>query len=118
MTRERALKVVLAVVGLFFTAGALYGLTRPNIPIFPQMIAGLYGTLGIFLLLATRNPAANRSLIVFAVWVNLVHGAIMAAQSLRNAIPRSALLTDVLPIVVAAILLLVLLPAQGESAAG
>jgi len=65
MRRERALKVVLVVVGLLFCAG-IYPLTmffsrEPAVP----MIMSIYVTLGIFLLLAVPDPAANRSLIAF-----------------------------------------------------
>jgi hypothetical protein len=71
MRRERALKVVLVVVGLLFCAG-VYPLTMffsraPAVP----MIMSIYVALGIFLLLAVRDPAANRSLITFGGWAIL-----------------------------------------------
>ncbi len=53
-----------------------------------MMIVGLYATLGVFLLNAARNPAANLSLIWFTVWSSVVHAAIMAVQSVR---PRSTI---------------------------
>ena len=111
MIRERALKVVLVLVGLLFLAG-VYALTQPNEPAFAQMLAGVYATLGIFLLLALRNPAANRSLIAFTAWSSLVHGAIMAVQAFRNVIPREDLLHAVLPIVIVGVALIVLAPAK------
>lgn len=46
-----------------------------------MMIVGVYFVLGIFLILAARNPLANKSLIWFTVASSLVHGAIMAQQS-------------------------------------
>jgi hypothetical protein len=46
-----------------------------------MMIVGVYFVLGIFLILAARNPLANKSLIWFTVGSSLVHGAIMAQQS-------------------------------------
>ncbi len=55
------------------------------------MLMSIYVTLGICLLLAARNPAANRSLIVFAGWANLAHAAVMAAQEYRNVIERREL---------------------------
>ena len=55
-----------------------------HIPHYLQMILGVYATLGVFLLIASRNPLANLSLIWFTVWSSVVHAAIMAAQSLAN----------------------------------
>jgi hypothetical protein len=70
MRRERALKTVLVVVGLLFTAGVvpltMFFSREPAVP----MIMSIYVTLGIFLLLAVRDPAANRSLIAFGGWAN------------------------------------------------
>ncbi len=111
MIRERALKVVLVLVGLLFLAG-VYGLTQSNTPAFEQMLGGVYATLGVFLLLASRNPSANRSLIAFAAWSSLVHGAIMAVQALRNVIPREDLLHAALPLVIVGVALIVLAPAK------
>ena len=74
MIRERALKVVLVLVGLIFLA-FVYPLLQPNQSELLQMFLGVYATLGIFLLLASRNPSANRSLIAFTAWSSLVHAA-------------------------------------------
>jgi succinate-acetate transporter protein len=60
---------------------------EPAVP----MIMSIYVTLGIFLLLAVRNPAANRSLIAFAGWANLAHAGAMAVQEYRNVIERQEL---------------------------
>lgn len=49
---------------------------------YPMMIVGIYATLGVFLILAARNPLANRSLVWFAVWSSVVHGSVMAVQAL------------------------------------
>ena len=64
MIRERALKVVLVIVGLLFVA-SVYGLMKLREEETLQMMLSIYGTLGVFLLLASRNPSANRSLIAF-----------------------------------------------------
>ena len=81
MTRERALKVVLVMVGLFFTAAAypaIMGLHNPvNSDTGDTMQMAIYATLGIFLLIAARNPSAHRSLIAFAAWSSFAHAAIM-----------------------------------------
>jgi hypothetical protein len=55
------------------------------------MIMSIYVTLGIFLLLAVRDPAADRSLIAFGGWANLAHAGVMAAQEYRNVIERQEL---------------------------
>jgi hypothetical protein len=113
MSRERALKVVLVVVGLLFLAGA-YPLTQWNQPeIAPeQMLGAVYATLGIFLLLALRNPSANRSLIAFTAWSSLVHAATMAVQAFHNVIPRADLLHAVLPLAIVGVALIALAPAK------
>ena len=92
MSRERALQVVLVVVGLIFS-GLVYPLTMfvRQEPALAMMLS-LYVTLGIFLLLAVRNPSANRSLIAFTAWSSFAHAALMAVQAFRNLIPRGELL--------------------------
>jgi|ERR1039458_9500613 hypothetical protein len=91
MRRECALKVVLVLVGLLFTAGVypLMVFTRQE-PALAMMLS-LYVTLGIFLLLAARDPSANRSLIAFAEWSSFAHAAVMGAQAFRNLIQRGEL---------------------------
>jgi FtsH-binding integral membrane protein len=53
----------------------------PHDSVYFMMIVGIYATLGVFLLIAARNPANNLGLIWFAVWSSVVHAAIMAVQS-------------------------------------
>jgi uncharacterized protein DUF6632 len=72
MIRERALKVVLVLVGLLFVA-AVYPLVRLHVEEALQMMLSVYATLGVFLLLASRNPSANRSLIAFTAWSSFAH---------------------------------------------
>lgn len=110
MIRERALKVMLALVGLLFVAG-LYAITQTDEPA-DQMLGIVYATLGVFLLLALRNPSANRSLIAFTAWSSLAHGGIMALQAFRNVIPRTDLLRGVLPLAIIGIALIALAPAK------
>jgi drug/metabolite transporter superfamily protein YnfA len=92
MKRERTLKVVLVLVGLLFVAG-IY----PLIVMLRQepalaMMMSLYVTLGVFLLFASRNPSANRSLIAFTAWSSFAHAAVMAVQAYQNMIaPRELL---------------------------
>ena len=91
MNRELALKIVLAVVGLLFLA-----LVYPMATFMRQepalsMMLSLYVTLGVFLLLAIRNPGANRSLIAFTAWSSFAHAAVIGIQAWRNMIPRGEL---------------------------
>ena len=111
MNRDRALKVVLVVVGLIFS-GLVYPLTMfvRQEPALAMMLS-LYVTLGIFLLLAARNPSANRSLIAFTAWSSLAHAALMAMQAFRNLIPRGELL-GVAALVIIGVALIVLAPAK------
>ena len=92
MKRERALKIVLVVVGVLFCA-ALYPLVLmvKQDPALAMMMS-LYTTLGVFLLLASRNPSAHRSLIAFAAWSSFAHAAVMSFQSLLNMIARRELI--------------------------
>jgi hypothetical protein len=92
MRGERALKVVLVVVGLLFVA-AVYPLLMVvrQEPALAMMLS-VYATLGVFVLLAARNPSANRSLIAFTAWSSFAHAALMAVQAFLNFIPRRELL--------------------------
>jgi hypothetical protein len=75
-----------------------------------QMILGIYATLGVFLLIASRNPLAHLSLIWFTVWSSIVHGGIMMAQALTNSEHMGHLYGDVLALFVVASALAVLTP--------
>src|SRR5262249_13731574 len=59
------------------------------------MIVGVYATLGVFLLLAARDPLAHRSLIWFTVWSSVVHAGIMAAQAISDGGESGHLIGDV-----------------------
>ena len=109
MNRERALKGVLVIVGLLFSASvyplAMFIRREPAL----SMMFSLYVTLGIFLLLAARNPAANRSLIAFTAWSSFAHAALMAVQAFRNLIPPGELL-GVAVLVIIGVTLIALAP--------
>jgi hypothetical protein len=76
MIRERVLKILLVLVGLLFVAG-IYPLVMflRNEPALSMMMS-LYVTLGIFLLLAVRNPSEHRSLIGFTAWSSVAHASL------------------------------------------
>src|ERR1700761_3814564 len=75
-----------------------------------MMIVGVYATLGVFLILASRNPAANASLIMFTIVSSLVHAAIMAYQALQMPEHMGHLYGDVPGLVAVAVVLYVLRP--------
>ena len=88
MIRERALKVVLVLVGLLFTA-AVYPLVAMNLDDQAlRMMLSVYATLGVFLLLAVRKPSENRSLIAFTAWSSFAHAGVMAVQVYYGLIAR------------------------------
>jgi drug/metabolite transporter (DMT)-like permease len=116
MLGERALKVVLVVVGLLFVATVyplLMFLWQPH----PAeaaliMMLSVYVALGVFVLLAARNPSANRSLIAFTAWSSLAHAAVMVVQSFQMASERTHLLIGVAFLAVIGVALIVLAPAR------
>ena len=60
-----------------------------------QMMMGVYATLGIFLILAAKNPPAHKSLIAFTIWSSVVHGGIMLVQALMDEHETGHLVGDV-----------------------
>ena len=98
MWRERALKVVLVLLGLFFAAGIYPLMTtvrsawQANNEDAAPMMLSLYVTLGVFVLLAARNPSANRSLIAFTAWSSFAHAAVMTVMAVHVTSAREGLL--------------------------
>jgi hypothetical protein len=117
-SRVRYLRAVLVVVGLIFIFG-IYPLSV----VWPSgwawghghshylmMILGVYATLGVFLVVASKNPAAHTSLIWFTVWSSVLHAVIMAVQALTDAAERGHLFGDVPALLVVAFALAVVTP--------
>jgi hypothetical protein len=114
------LRIALVVTGLTFIFGIYtLGIVWPSGWIWGQghhsqhylmMIIGVYATLGVFLLIASRNPSAHKSLIWFTVWSSAVHGAIMGVQGLSDAAERGHLVGDAPALILVAIILAVLMP--------
>jgi hypothetical protein len=117
MRRERVLKIVLVLVGLLFSALVYPLVTFVREEPALAMMLSLYVTLGIFLLLAARQPSESRSLIAFTAWSSFAHAAVMGAQAFRNMIPRGELL-GVAALVIIGVALIALAPAKqsGERA--
>jgi len=111
MWRERALKVVLVFVGLLFSALVYLLIVFVRQDPALAMMLGLYVTLGIFLLLAARDPSAKRSLIAFTAWSSFAHAALMGAQALLNLIARGELIGSAVLILIG-VALIALAPAK------
>jgi len=79
------------------------------------MILGIYATLGVFLIIASRNPAAHQSLIWFTVWSSIVHGGIMALQSVVAPEHIGHLWGDVAALLAVAAVLAYLTPRSGHA---
>ena len=92
MNRERALKVVLVVAGLLFSAAVIPLMMMVKQDPALAMMMSLYVTLGVFLLLASRDPSSHRSLIAFAAWSSFAHAGLMSLQALLNIIARRELI--------------------------
>jgi hypothetical protein len=111
------LRVALVVIGAIFLIGIYpLSLAWPSGWAWGQghshyliMIIGIYATLGVFLIMASRNPDEHKSLIWFTVWSSVVHGAIMGVQSLSDSAERGHLLGDVPALFLVAIVLGVLM---------
>lgn len=114
MLRARALKVVLVLVGLLFSAAiypAIGGLLDPaHSDTGDTMMMGLYFALGVFLLIAVRNPSAHRSLIAFAAWSSFAHAVVMSVLAFEIASERVGFLGGSAVLVVIGVALMVLTP--------
>ena len=119
--RINLLKLTLRIVGVIFIVG-IYSLMvmwpsgwrwHTGESHYPAMILGVYATLGVFLLIASRNPLEHVSLIWFTVWSSAVHAAIMAVQSLMHQDQMGHLWGDVPALLFVAAILALLTPRSG-----
>jgi hypothetical protein len=118
------LRVALILVGLIFIFG-VYPLMMalwpsgwrwsPNQAQYEQMILGVYATLGVFLLIASRNPLRHLSLIWFTVFSSIVHAGIMTVQALRMPSEHGHLFGDVPALFIVAALLAFLTPRGADA---
>ncbi len=113
----KGLRISLIVIGIAFLM--IYPLMvvwpsgwswQPGQHEYEQMIIGIYATLGIFLLWASRRPEAHLSLIWFTAWSSAVHGGIMAVQALVDPVERGHLPGDVAALLLVAVVLALLTP--------
>lgn len=115
MNREVALKIVLAIVGSLFLAMVLPMLMFIREEPALSMMMSLYVTLGVFLLLAFRNPSAHRSLIAFTAWSSFAHAALMGTQALLKIVARGELI-GVVVLIVVGVALIALTPVRQPAA--
>lgn len=122
--KEQYLKLALRVFGVIFL------LVYPLSMIWPsgwewhggggvyyfQMIVGIYAVLGIFLIMAAKNPEEHRSLISFVVWSSVVHALIMAVQAFGDKSEHGHLVGDVPALLLVAAVLGYLMPKTNQTA--
>lgn len=123
--RVRYLRIALVVTGMAFIVG-VYPLTviwpsgwtwhAAGRSDYLEMILGIYATLGVFLILAAREPLEHVSLIWFTVWSSIVHGGIMAVQALVDQQHIGHLLGDVPALLIVAGVLAILTPRRKRTA--
>ncbi len=111
MSRGRALKIVLGLVGVLFLAMILPMVMMMRQEPALSMMLSLYATLGVFLLLAMRAPEEHRSLIAFTAWSSLVHGVWMGTQAFLNMVARGELI-GVAVLLLIGVVLIALAPAK------
>jgi len=128
MKRERALQVVLILVGLFYSLCGyilfddLWHLKwlSGHCDAMPMFLS-LNTTLGVCLLLAAKQPAKHRLMIAYGAWSSLAHGftmTIMSAQAVAHGMHRKDSPQDIVIFAVIGVTLLALLPAKQPSLAG
>jgi len=125
MKRERTVQIVLVVVGLLYlswTYPLFDSLWQSNWlqnhqDAFP-MFTSVNAVLGVFLLLAVKQPARHRAVIAFGAWSTLAHGftmTIMSAEAWSHGMHRKDSPQDIVVMGVIGLLLLAVVPAK-ESA--
>ena len=127
MKRERTLQVVLVLVGLvysfwgYFLFDALWHSSWLGHSDVLPMFLSLNTVLGVFLLLAVKQPAKHRSVIAYGAWSSLAHAFTMSIQSAEAAahgLHRKDSPWDIVIVAVIGVALLALLPAKEPSPAG
>jgi hypothetical protein len=116
VNRGKALQILLVLLGLLFVAGVYPLITsiwsgwQANREDAEPMAISLYVTMGVFLLMAARNPLANRGVIIFAAWLNIAHAAVMAVMSVHLPNVREGLLIAAAVFGAIGVVLIVLAP--------
>ena len=121
--RLKYLKIALYVIGAMFIVAlpammmwiwpSAWGWTPPQ-PEYEHMILGVYATLGVFLIMAAKDPLANRSLIWFTIWSSIIHGGIMFMHAVIDESDRINLIGDVPALFLFAFVLWYLMPKKSQ----
>lgn len=118
------LKIILIVMGIAYIFGIkLLGVLWPSGWVwhggsgqyYYHMIMGVYAVLGIFLILAAKNPMEHLSLIWFTVWSNLAHALSMGIDAARDSSEYGHLVGDIPALVIFSILLAVFTPRKAKT---
>ena len=121
--KDKLLRISLIAFGVIFCLVYPLGMVWPSGWVwhgghgqyYLQMICGLYAVLGIFLILAARDPENNRSLVSFTIWSSVVHAGIMAAQVIYDGHEMGHLTGDVPALLLVAAVLGYLSPSSRQS---
>ena len=123
VNKLKYLKIALYLFGIIFIAGvpvmvmwawpASWGWTPPH-PEYEQMIVGVYMTLGVFLVLAAKDPLAETSIIWFTVCSSIIHAGILLAQAMIDGSESAYLLADIPALLMVAFVLWYLMPDNNE----
>ena len=118
-TQGKYLRIAMLVFGLVFIVG-VYPLTvlwpsgwawhHGGRSEYLEMILGIYFSLGVILLLASRAPERHVGLIAFTIWSSIVHAGIMAVQAISNPMHVGHLWGDVPALLIVAAVLAWLCP--------
>ena len=120
--KQKYLRIALYLFGIIYLVGVpvlmmgfeASGWTwEPRQPEYEQMIMGVYATLGVFLIMAAKNPQEHASLIWFTVWSNIVHGGVMLYHGIMDTTERANLTGDVPALFLVAAVLWYLMPREG-----
>ena len=92
-------------LAMFWPSGWAWHAGPPSANDYFMMIVAVYFVLGVFLVRAARDPAANASLIWFTVWSSVAHALVMASQALSEPAQHGHLMGDVPALLLVAIVL-------------
>ena len=121
-SKSGLLKIFLIILGIFFVIG-IYPMMNyiapeswgwgPRQSEYEQMIVIIYATLGVFLIIAAKNPSEHRSLLWFTVWSSITHGGVMLIQALvSDGHEHANLYGDIPALFAVAIILWYLMPSR------